>query len=204
MDLRRRQTLGLLLATASAVAGAQAAQGQRTPPASEGPFYPPDSMRLADRDNDLVKVAELVQEAGGEVLHLAGSILNRTGQPMPGLRVEIWQCDARGRYLHAGDRGGARRDPGFQGFGFDTSDDSGRYYFRTIKPVAYPGRTPHIHVKVLHDDQELLTTQFYLANHPSNHRDALFRRMTTRQAEAASMHLTPETSGFTTELNIVV
>lgn len=60
-------------------------------------------------------------------------------------RVEIWQCDAGGRYHHVGEPEQVL-DAGFQGFGAVTTDAEGRYRFRTIKPVPYPGRTPHIHL----------------------------------------------------------
>ncbi|MEM9604140.1 MAG: protocatechuate 3,4-dioxygenase [Pseudomonadota bacterium] len=171
MDKHRRHTLGLLLAsTAGTVA---AARSTRTPRAAEGPFYPTESMRYSDRDNDLVRRRDRVREAGGEVLHLHGTVADRDGRPLSGARVEIWQCDVNGRYLHTGDRGGRARDPDFQGFGFDRTDGEGRYRFRTLVPVAYPGRTPHIHVKVLAGQRELLTTQFYLADHPDNARDGL-------------------------------
>jgi protocatechuate 3,4-dioxygenase, beta subunit len=73
--------------------------------------------------------------------------------------VEIWQCDAEGVYLHSQDVTRKPRDTNFQGFGRFLTDASGAYYFRTIKPVPYPGRTPHIHVKVKKGGRELLTTQ---------------------------------------------
>ena len=66
------------------------------------------------------------------------------------------------------------------------TDEQGRYQFRTINPVAYPGRTPHIHVKVLTRSTEL-TTQFYLDGHPDNPRDVLWRRMSPQQQQAVAM-----------------
>jgi len=78
-------------------------------------------------------------------------------------------------------------DTGFQGFGHDITDAAGTYRFRTIKPVAYPGRTPHIHVKVLDGSRERLTTQFYLKDHPANARDVLYRRLSGAQAAAVDM-----------------
>ncbi|PLX45679.1 MAG: protocatechuate 3,4-dioxygenase, partial [Hyphomicrobiales bacterium] len=122
--------------------------GAPTPAATEGPFYPSPDMRLKDTDNDLVKIEGAVREAGGEVIFLTGRVLSRSGQPLEGARVEIWQCDVNRRYLHRGDHGAAR-DGGFQGFGHDITGADGSYRFRTIMPVPYPGRTPHIHVKVL-------------------------------------------------------
>ncbi|MEM7377889.1 MAG: protocatechuate 3,4-dioxygenase [Pseudomonadota bacterium] len=202
MDTHRRHTLGLLLAsTASTVA---ATASLRTPRAAEGPFYPTEAMRYSDRDNDLVRRRARVRDAGGEVLHLRGRVLDRSGQPIAGARVEIWQCDVNGRYLHTGDRGGRPRDPDFQGFGFDLTDAEGHYRFRTLKPVAYPGRTPHIHVKVLDGQRALLTTQFYLADHPDNARDGLYRRLDADQVAAVSMRLTPVDADHETVVNITV
>ena len=138
----------------------------RTADSTEGPFYPTEAMRFDDIDNDLVKVDGLVREAGGEIMHLKGVITDTGGIPMPGVRVEIWQCDVGGKYLHSADPRQVQYDNGFQGFGHDITSDNGAYSFRTIKPVSYPGRTPHIHVKCLANNKELLTSQFYLKDDP--------------------------------------
>ena len=161
-------------------------------------------MRLADADNDLVKVTGLVREAGGEVITLKGQVTNESGTPLPGLRIEIWQCDMNGKYLHPGDNRSVARDQGFQGFGHDITDHNGSYRFRTIKPTRYPGRTPHIHVKILEGNRELLTTQFYLKGHPGNKRDGLYRRMTANQAASVSMELIEGPNGPETTVNVVV
>ena len=158
-----------------------------TPRASEGPFYPRPGMRLADIDNDLVKVSGRVEQAGGEIVRLEGRVLDANGRPIDGARVEIWQCDVNGRYLHHGDRGASARDSGFQGFGHDLTGADGAYSFRTIKPVPYGGRTPHIHVKVLVEGRERLTTQFYLPDHPQNARDWLYRRVPENRREQVTM-----------------
>jgi len=164
-----------------------------TPPASEGPFYPPPQMRFADVDNDLVKIADKVKQAGGEIVTVRGRILDATAKPIHGVRIEIWQCDTNGRYLHRADQGGADRDGGFQGFGHDISGADGSYLFRTIKPVPYAGRSPHIHVKLLVDGGERLTTQFYLADHPANARDWLYRRVPETERERVTLRFEPGT-----------
>ena len=74
-----------------------------------------------------------------------------------------------------GSDNGKRRDSNFQGFGRFLTSTSGEYYFRTIKPVAYPGRTPHIHFKIKQGDRELLTTQCYVKGDPGNDRDGIYR-----------------------------
>jgi protocatechuate 3,4-dioxygenase beta subunit len=176
---RRHLVLGALLVPLAPLANAIG----RTPAASEGPFYPTPAMRFSDIDNDLVKVASPDDTSIGEVIRIRGKVLNQQGEPLPSATVEIWQCDANGRYLHTMDRGNTPRDPGFQGFGRDVTNAAGEFSFRTIKPVEYPGRTPHIHVKVLDGERELLTTQWYLADHPQNIRDFLFRRLSDAERE---------------------
>ena len=182
-SLRRKFILGLAALPAAGLARAAIP----TPGASEGPFYPPEEMRYADADNDLVRIDGLVERAGGEIVRLRGRVLDRQGNPVDGARVEIWQCDANGRYLHRGDSRGGARDRGFQGFGAFVTGGDGEYHFRTIRPVPYPGRTPHIHVKVLAGGRERLTTQFYLADHPANQRDWLFRRVPAELRDSVSM-----------------
>ncbi|PWQ96571.1 protocatechuate 3,4-dioxygenase [Leucothrix pacifica] len=175
-----------------------------TPRTTEGPFYPRPSMRFADVDNDLVKVEGAVREAGGEIIHLKGVLTDKQGRPLAGHRVEIWQCDVNGKYLHTGDRQSTAYDQGFQGFGHDITDANGAYQFRTIKPTQYPGRTPHIHVKVLSAERELLTTQFYIKDHPNNARDGLFNWMSAEEQEVVSMGFRKGESGIETSVNIIV
>lgn len=170
------------------------AAARRTPSATEGPYYPTESMRFTDADNDLVSIKGGTALAKGEVIVLKGRVFDRDGKPAAGARVEIWQCDANGRYLHSADPRRGGYDTTFQGFGHVVTGDDGAYAFRTIKPVAYPGRTPHIHVKVIDGSREL-TTQFYIKGHPLNRGDWLFRRMPRAEREAVSMTFTAGTDG---------
>jgi protocatechuate 3,4-dioxygenase beta subunit len=160
----------------------------QTPRASEGPFYPSTGMRFDDIDNDLVKIRGRVEQAGGEIVQLKGRVLDRNGKPVELAQVEIWQCDANGVYLHRGDSGWRSRDKAFQGFGHDITNSAGEFSFRTIKPVPYSGRTPHIHLMVLVAGNELLTTQLYLPDHPGNDRDWLYQRIPHQQRELVTMH----------------
>ena len=186
-----RRTLLRILASAGAFLGLArpvAAALSPTPPQSTGPFYPPPADRFADTDWDLVKVAGRVRAAGGEVMHLSGRVLGGDGAPIAGALIEIWQCDANGRYLHSGDVSLTRaRDPDFQGYGVTRTDRGGRYRFRTILPVEYPGRTPHIHARIQRPDGSELITQIYLADHPLNQGDFLFRRLGGAAQAAASI-----------------
>ncbi len=145
----------------------------RTPGLTEGPFYP-DRLPL-DTDNDLVIVSNSITPAVGEITHLTGRVLDVNANPLRDLTVEIWQVDNRGVYLHSGDSGSRQRDSNFQGYGRTITNAQGEYRFRTVKPVPYPGRTPHIHVKVKRGDRELLTTQIFVNGHPQNRQDGIFR-----------------------------
>jgi len=127
-----------------------------------------------DQDNDLVSVSGAQAHARGTIAHVAGRVLDSAGNPVANARVEIWQCDWQGIYLHPRDGGQNRRDTGFQGFGATTTAGDGSYRFRTIRPVAYVGRTPHIHFKVKAGTRDL-TTQMYVEGEPGNARDGVYR-----------------------------
>ncbi len=172
----RRRFLGVSALGASAffqTRGLFADELTRTPSQTEGPFYP-DKLPL-DTDNDLIRVNDDLTPAVGTITHLGGRVLDAQGQPLRNVLVEIWQVDGRGAYLHTKDPNHAQYDTNFQGFGRFLTGSSGEYYFRTVKPVPYPGRTPHIHVKLKRGDKDLLTTQCYIAGEPGNERDGVYR-----------------------------
>jgi protocatechuate 3,4-dioxygenase beta subunit len=169
-------TLGLGAAAFTTVRGAYAEQLTRTPRMTEGPFYP-DKLPL-DTDNDLLIINDSITPAVGKITHLSGRVLSVSGEPILNAVVEIWQCDANAVYLHSNDssRNKDKQDKNFQGFGRFMTGSSGEYYFRTIKPVPYPGRpAPHIHFKVKKGERELLTSQFFINGFAGNKRDGVFR-----------------------------
>jgi protocatechuate 3,4-dioxygenase beta subunit len=145
----------------------------QTAPIGEGPFYP-DKLPL-DTDNDLLIINDAITPAVGEITHLTGRVLGPSGLPLRNAFVEIWQCDNNGAYLHSGTSNAERRDKHFQGYGRFLTDSKGQYYFRTIKPVPYPGRTPHIHFGISAGGRRIFTTQMLIKGHPDNERDFLFR-----------------------------
>jgi protocatechuate 3,4-dioxygenase beta subunit len=167
------------------VRGAFADELTKTPAQTEGPFYP-NKLPL-DTDNDLLIINDTITPAVGEITHLTGKVLDAKGNPLKGAVVEIWQCDANGVYLHTADSGKkqSQQDKHFQGFGRFMTGSTGEYYFRTIKPVAYPGRSPHIHVKIKLGRKELLCTQCYIKGDPTLVRDGVYRRIADPKAQAA-------------------
>ena len=173
-------TLGAL---AFSTPGAFAEELVRTPRQTQGPFYP-DKLPL-DTDNDLLIINDSITPAVGEVTHLSGKILDARGEPIRSAAVEIWQVDSHGAYLHSGSVNRNKRDPNFQGFGRFLTGSSGEYYFRTVKPVAYPGRTPHIHFAIKVKGQDKFTTQCYVKGEPKNARDGILNSIRDRKARDA-------------------
>lgn len=161
----------------------------QTPPVAEGPFYP-DKLPL-DTDNDLLIINDALTPAVGEVTHLTGRLLSPAGEPIRGALVEIWQCDNRGAYIHSRSSNRESRDGNFQGYGRFLTDRKGQYYFRTIKPVPYPGRTPHIHFAVSRKNARLLTTQMLIKGHQQNARDFLVRNVDQKGREALEVDFQP-------------
>ncbi len=182
---KRRRLIGATAAGFAPWIGAKFALAEllATPAQMEGPFYP---LTLPlDRDNDLVTVAGGTGKAKGTILDVAGRILDTGGKPVSGVKIEIWQVNGFGRYHHPHDDSDLPMDPNFQGYGETVSDAEGGYRFRTVKPVAYPGRAPHIHFALTGPGFGPFYTQMYLAGAPENTRDFLLRNVTDRKAREA-------------------
>ena len=181
---RREFLRGLAMgAVAFSVPGAFAEELVRTPRQTEGPFYP--SKLPLDTDNDLLIINDAITPAVGEITHLGGKILDARGEPAKNAVVEIWQVDSNGAYLHPRSANHDKRDTNFQGFGRFLTGSSGEYYFRTIKPVPYPGRTPHIHFAVKLRGRDKFTTQCYIKGHPGNARDFILNGIRDPRARAS-------------------
>jgi len=194
--MRRRSMLGSCAAVAaSAIVMPALASSRRTiAPMTDGPFYPPRDWRerSADWDADLTRVQRdgRTLRASGEWLGLELQVADAGGRVVDGAEVEIWQCDSLANYRHprvALEPG--RHDEGFQGFGAARSSREGRLAFRTIRPVPYPGRTPHIHVKLRHPSFGELSSQLFVAGDPGNARDFLWRAIAPADREALEMQL---------------
>ncbi len=164
--MNRRRLISLLASLTplalfqASAARAQAGPGKlkSTPQDALGPFYPPQWS--GDVDNDLLTFSGKAF-AAGTPLALSGRVLSTDGSVLVGAQVEIWQTDHTGKYRHPGDDGEGPARRGFQGFGRTRTDAAGNYAFRTIKPVYYSSRPPHIHFKVAAPGHRELVTQMY-------------------------------------------
>lgn len=180
---RNRRELLAGMAAFLAVPGLFAEELHRTPRQTEGPFYP-DHLPL-DQDNDLIIVSDSATPAVGPIAHVTGRILTPSGAPVRNAMVEIWQCDSGGAYLHTGSNRHSNFDKNFQGFGRFETNAKGEYRFRTIRPVAYDNRTPHIHFAIDHSGKRMLTTQLYTQGEPLNAVDGPLKKVTEAKDRAA-------------------
>jgi protocatechuate 3,4-dioxygenase, beta subunit len=134
-----------------------------TRPMALGPFYPASHSQQVSAD--LTRPIGGTGRALGEVLELTGRVLTVDNKPVVGARVEIWQANAAGRYVHGGDDNPAPLDPNFTGYSYQSTDDQGRYRFLTIQPGAYPAgnyiRSAHIHFDI-DGKVDRLITQLYM------------------------------------------
>ncbi len=201
MPLSRRQLVFACAATLGAPVQAQSARTMA--PMTDGPFYPPRAWREAwpDQDADLTRVTQGARTlvARGEHLGLELVVADSRGRSIDGAELEIWQCDTLQVYRHPRETAEPGRfDPGFQGFGATRSDGAGLARLRTIRPVPYPGRTPHIHVKLRHASFGEMTSQLFIEGDAGNARDFLWRALANEDRKALAMQLqpAPEASGL--------
>ena len=147
-------TAGTMLAMGAGGCGSVVRDG-RTASDVEGPYYPVEPIPVR---SDLIADERVV----GDELRLSGRIADVAGSSLSGVRIEIWQCDGNRVYRHPRAPKREHADAAFLGFGAQITAHQGRYAFRTIVPVPYGGRPPHIHVKLWRANRELLTTQLYV------------------------------------------
>jgi protocatechuate 3,4-dioxygenase beta subunit len=176
----RRLSLGAALFTVPGVFAEELSR--KTASSEEGPFYPPQLP--LDTDNDLIIVNNSITPAVGQIAHVSGRLLDAGGSPIRNATVEIWEVDSLGVYL-ADRPHQTKYDANFQGFGRFLTGSTGEYYFRAIKPVAYPGRrAPHIHFKIRRKGQEPWNTQLFVKGEPGNEQDGIYRRIGDAEARA--------------------
>ena len=169
----------------------QAAQ-KLTPSQMRGPFYP--RRFPLDKDFDLTRVDGREGIAFGEIVTVSGRVTDIDGRALESVAIEIWQVNGHGRYHHEGDDSQKPIDPNFQGYGIVATDAQGRYQFRTVKPIAYPGRAPHIHFALTPRTGSPLSTQMYLAGAKENAGDFLLRSISDK-AQRDSLVVALEKTG---------
>lgn len=130
-------------------------QAALTPAQTEGPYYTPNSPE---------RTSLIEPDMSGTRLIVTGYVLTTDCQPVAGAWLDFWQADDQGVYDNAGYR--------LRGHLF--ADETGRYRLETIMPGEYPGRTPHIHVKVRAPNGPVLTSQIYFPGVAANDRDSIF------------------------------
>jgi protocatechuate 3,4-dioxygenase beta subunit len=197
--LARRLLLGGLagttlapLAPVARVGTSQSGSRAPSPTQTLGPFYPRNAAeRPRATDADLITVEGGRVLTKGVPIHLIGRVVDRRGIAVNNAAVEIWQCDGNAVYHHPAGGAESERDPHFQGYGVDHTDASGEFHFRTIRPIAYPGRTPHIHVRVQPASGRGFATQLYLPDDPGNARDFLFSRLDAQEQRALLLAIAP-------------
>lgn len=179
-----------LVIGAAAVVSASAAKTQKLVATSAqdlGPFYP--IMRPPDHDADLTRIAGRSGTAVGRPINVIGRIVDVKGNPISNAQIDLWQCNAAGRYAHPGDNANpAALDPNFQGFARLASDRDGQFKFRSVKPKDYDTpigrRTPHIHFAI-DGRAERLVTQMYFPGEPLNDIDFLLKNASPRESVIA-------------------
>jgi protocatechuate 3,4-dioxygenase beta subunit len=122
---------------------------------TEGPYYTPNTPER----NDLLE-----EGMPGTRLIVVGYVLDQGCRPLPGAWLDFWQADANGDYDNSG----------FTLRGHQFTDEQGRYHLQTVLPGEYPGRTPHIHVKVQPAGGQIQTSQLYFPDSPGNASDRIF------------------------------
>jgi protocatechuate 3,4-dioxygenase beta subunit len=157
------------------IASPNSTDRHRTPDQILGPYFPIGCTPV--QKDDLTTIEGVDGVAQGEIIEIAGRILNRHGEPVRGVGLTIWQANTFGRYAHSNDANPAPLDPNFVGCADIRSDNDGAYRIKTVKPGAYPAgpdwtRPPHIHFEV-HGQFERLITQMYFPGEPLNSCDRL-------------------------------
>jgi protocatechuate 3,4-dioxygenase, beta subunit len=153
-----------------------------------GPQFAPDE--LGPLDNDLVLNYAKTGQPIGEQIIVHGYVLDGNGRPVRNTLVEVWQANAGGRYRHRNDTYIAPIDPNFGGCGRMLTDDTGHYFFRTVKPGAYPFRNrvnswrpAHIHYSVFGSGfAQRLITQMYFPGDPLLALDPVYLSVPDRAA----------------------
>ncbi len=196
--LSRRHFAGAALTAAGLIAGggmARAAAPPLTAGGPLGPFYP--IQRPGDDDFDMTQIKGNAGRALGKVIEVTGRVLDRMGNPVRGAELELWQCNAAGRYAHPGDVAAAPLDPNFQGFAKLVTGPTGEWRIRTIKPSGYDSpigwRTPHIHFDIKGRAARLITQMYFTEDTATNSKDALYNELGEDAVTAMAKQMADDT-----------
>jgi len=169
---------------------------RRLPQDFEGPFYP-----RGNRNADTPDLLRNMKNPHGDILHLAGRVLDEYGDPVSDAVIDIWQTDPDSRYKHPNDRSRGDRYDDFAYWGKSVTDAEGQYSFRTYVPGAYRPRPSHIHYKIWRDGNPVLTSQIYFQERGGTRGRSRFENLSSRQVTS----LKPRKPGeYDCEFQIVV
>jgi protocatechuate 3,4-dioxygenase, beta subunit len=167
--------------------------------------------RLAPVRGDLAGYGD--KRAIGQLIHIRASIVDEDGAPVPGALVEIWHCNAAGKYIHPNDDNDAPADPNFYGAARMVADEAGLIELRTIKPAAYPvpgtggwWRPPHVHFSVWGRVWlSRLVTQMFFPGEPLNEHDAILNAVRDPEARGRCIaRLAPQENLLAYDYQLVV
>ena len=182
---RRHLVVGV--AAVASVSAAKSPMLVATSAQDLGPFYP--ILRPPDHDADLTRLKGRDGTAKGQPIQVIARVVDLHGNPIRNAQVDLWQCNAAGRYDHPGDRANpAALDPNFQGFARMATDRDGQFKFRSVKPKDYDTpvgrRTPHIHFAI-DGRAERLVTQMYFPGESLNDIDFVLKNAAPRETVIA-------------------
>jgi protocatechuate 3,4-dioxygenase beta subunit len=155
-----------------------------------GPMF--NHNELGPLDHDMLRNYAKGDDPIGERIIVHGRVLDENGRPVPNTLVEVWQANAGGRYRHRNDSYLAPIDPNFGGCGRCLTDEDGYYFFRTVKPGAYPWRNyvnswrpAHIHFSIFGSGfAQRLITQMYFEGDPLIAKCPIVNTVPDREATA--------------------
>lgn len=132
--------------------------GKVTASLTEGPYYKTGSLlRINLREDGVV----------GEKIIISGYVFNEKCEPIEGVWLDFWQADGQGVYDNAGYK--------LRGHQFTGKD--GKFLLETVVPGRYPGRTPHIHVKLQASQKSsIITSQLFMPGESQNQTDSIFNK----------------------------
>jgi protocatechuate 3,4-dioxygenase beta subunit len=160
-----------------------------TASATKGPFYPiPEISKQKYYDADLTRLDPQAPVALGQQIVVRGVVVDMDEKPLDQVIVEVWQACDTGRYNHPQDKNDRPIDPNFQYWARIQTGPDGAFSFRTIQPGKYPGRTPHIHYRLVAPNRPELVTQMYFESQDQfNQKDGIYMDLRPEQRKAVTV-----------------